>query len=68
MDDIVMPWGIAGCGVGKFTQTITHSIPINLFIKLGLNIFSVPLLVGIMFVSIVFFSKHSQVSEGSRKA
>ena len=29
-------------------HTITHSIPINLFIKLGLNVFSVPPVVGIV--------------------
>ena len=50
------------------TLGITHSILINLFIKLGLNVFSVPPLVSILFVPTVFLAQRLQVSGGNGKA
>ena len=54
-----MPWGFAGTRMAldhSLTYSLTDSILINLFVKVGLNTLLLPLLLSITFVSSAFYA------------
>ena len=62
MDDVVVPWAFRG------TRSLTHSILINLFIKVRLNTLLLSPLLSIAFVPRAFYAYVWNILEGTSKA
>ena len=67
MDDVVMPWAFGGTRMA-LDHSLTHSILINLFIKVRLNTLLVPPLLSGNFVPSAFFAYVWNIFEGTSKA
>ena len=66
MDDVVIPWAFGGSQMA-LTHSLSHSILINLFIKLGLNNYLLPPLLSIGFVARVSRAYVWHLLEGTIK-
>ena len=67
MDDVVIPWAFGGTRMA-LDHSLTHSILINLFIKVKLNTLLLPHLLSITFVSSAFYAYIWHILEGTSKA
>ena len=67
MDDVVMPWAFGGTRMA-LDHSLTHSILINLFIKVRLNTLLLPPLLSITFVPSAFYAYVWHILEGTSKA
>ena len=66
MDDVVIPWAFGGTRMA-LDHSLTHSIFINLFIKVSLNTLLLPPLFSIIFVISVFDAYVWHIPEGTSK-
>ena len=67
MDDVVIPWAFGGTRMA-LDHSLTHSILINLFIKVRLNTLLLPPLLSITFVPSAFYAYVWNILEGTSKA
>ena len=67
MDDVVMPWAFGGTRLA-LTHSLTHSILINLFIKVRLNTLLLPPLLSITFFPSAFHVHVWNILEDTSKA
>ena len=67
MDDVVMPWAFGGTQMA-LDHSLTHSILINLFIKVRLNTLLLPPLLSITFFPSAFYVYVWNILEGTSKA
>ena len=67
MDDVVMPWAFGGTRM-ELTHSLTHSILINLFIKVWLNTLLLPPLLSVTFFPSAFYVYVWNILEGISKA
>ena len=67
MDEEVIQWAFRGTRIAR-DHSLTHSILINLFIKVRLNTLLLPPLLSITFVSSTFYAYVRHNLEGTRKA
>ena len=67
MDDVVMPWAFGDTRM-TLDHSLTHSILIDLFIKVRLNTLLLPPLVSITFVPSAFNAYVWRILEGTGKA
>ena len=66
MDDVVMPWAFGGTRMA-LDHSLTHSILINLFIKVKLNTLLLPPLLRITFVPSAFYTYVWHILGGTSK-
>ena len=64
MDDVFMPWAFGGTRMA-LDHSLTHSILINLVIKVGLNTLLLPPLLSITFVPSAFYVYVWHILEGT---
>ena len=67
MDDVVMPWAFGGTQMA-LNHSPTHSILINLFIKVRLNTLLLPPLLSITFFPNAFYVHVWNILGGTSKA
>ena len=67
MDDVVIPWAFGGTRM-SLDHSLTHSILIYLFIKVGLNTLLLPPLLRITFVPSAFCAYVGHILRGTSKA
>ena len=67
MDEVVMPWAFGGTRMA-LDHSLTHSILINLFIKVRLNTLLLPPLLSITFFPSAFYVYVWNILEGTSKA
>ena len=67
MDDVVMPWAFGGTRMA-LDHSLTHSILINLFIKVRLNTLLLPPFLSITFFPSAFYVYVWNFLEGTSKA